>query len=182
MRQRFVHATVTVIGILVAVTCVAAPAGERGTPESLTAGVSVVGLGEPLLAGEAEAYLESALKREGLRLVDERGLPEADAALGDRSGPLTRELLEAVKVRADRLILVRAEYLGGRSLQVDERSDVANQARLTVTLIDLSADGSPESLVNERVEYTSLTAADAIQRVLRPCLPELLRLLGKGPR
>jgi hypothetical protein len=182
MRQRFVHAILTYLGILVIATCLTATAGEGNKPSAPGPGVLVVGLGEPLLAGEAEAFLEGALKREGLRLVDERGLPEADAALGDRSGPLTRELLEAVKPEADTLVLVRAEYLGGRPLQVDERSDQANQARLTVTLISLSASGSPVSLVNERVEYTSLTAADAVQRVLHPCLPELLKLLGKGPR
>lgn len=146
------------------------------------AAVVVVGLGEPLLVGEAEAVVEAALATAGARLVDERGLPEADTALGDRQVPFSRELVEALRPAAAFLVLVRAEYLGGRELAVAGGSDVAHQARLTLTLVDLSGEGEPpQSILNERVEYTTLSVADAVRRSLQPGLPALVRRLGLDP-
>ncbi len=141
--------------------------------------VVVIGLGEPLLAGEAEALLEECLADTAVRLVDERGIPHADMALGDRQGPLTQELVDRLKGVADFLVLARVEYLGGRPLQVEGASDVAHQGRITVTLVSLGNDEEPpRSLLNQRVEYSHLGVTEALRPVLRSCRPELLRSLG----
>jgi hypothetical protein len=149
-----------------------AAAGEGPT-------VVVIGFGEPLLAGEAEALLEESLADTAVRLVDERGIPHADMALGDRQGPLTQELVDGLKGVADFLVLARVEYLGGRPLQVEGAADVAHQGRITVTLVSLGNDEEPpRSLLNQRVEYSHLGVTEALRPVLRSCRPELLRSLG----
>jgi hypothetical protein len=154
-----------------------APLGTAGGEEGPL--VVVIGLGEPLLAGEAEALVEEGLVDTAVRLVDERGIPDADMALGDRRGPLNRELLEGLRQYAELLVLVRADYLGGRPLQVEHGSDVAHQGRITVTLVNLDDDDeAPRSLLNERVEYTHLSVTEALRPVLRSCRPDLLRSLG----
>ena len=141
--------------------------------------VVVIGLGEPLLAGEAEALLEEGLADTPVRLVDERGIPEADMALGDRQGPLTPDLIAGLKEVAEFLVLVRVEYLGGRPLEFGHRSDVAHQGRVTVTLVNLGDDDQPpRSLLNQRVEYSHLGVTEALRPVLRSCRPALLSGLG----
>jgi hypothetical protein len=158
---------------LIAVTCsVVVKADEPA------ASVVVVGIGEPLLAGEAESFLEDALEKAGVPVIDERGVPEADIALGDRQGPLTRELIEALRPLASYLVLIRAEYLGERPLEGGERFDVAHQARLTVTLIPLASEAAPSSLLNTRIEYAHLTVAQWVEKAVRPVVPELLGVMA----
>lgn len=141
--------------------------------------VVVVAFGEPLLAGEAEALLEEGLADSPVRLVDERGLPQADMALGERQGPLTQDLIDGLKDHADFMVLVRVDYLGGRPLQFEGGSDVAHQGRVTVTLVSLrNGDEPPRSLLNQRVEYSHLGVTETLRPVLRSCRPELLRSLG----
>jgi len=99
--------------------------------------------------------------------------------LGDRQGPLTPDLVAGLKAHADFLVLVRAEYLGGRPLQFEGGSEVAHQGRVTVTLVNLRDDGEPpRSLLNQRLEYSHLGVTEALRPVLRSCRPELLRSLG----
>lgn len=169
MSHRAVAAGLLVLGVI----ALASAAADEGPA------VVVVALGEPLLAGEAEALLEESLAETPVRLVDERGLPLADMAIGDRQVPLTQDLIAGLEAHADYLVLARVEYLGGRPLQVEGGSDVAHQGRVTVTLVNLrNNEEPPRSLLNQRVEYTQLGVTEALRPVLRTCRPELLRSLG----
>jgi hypothetical protein len=138
----------------------------------------VLGLGETLIAGEAEAFVESALAEAGIALVDERGLLQVEEMLGDRTAPLSTAVLEALRPHANTMVLIRAEYLGERPLYYLRQRDAAYQSRLFVTVIDLSSNQPGESVVNKKVEYTQISATDVAERTLRPKMRKLIEALG----
>jgi hypothetical protein len=125
-------------------------------------GVAVVAVGERLLAGEAESFIEGALAEAGVRVVAEPGLAGGG---GDVSA-----LADALRPHAHFLVLVDAEYLGERQLQYMGRYDTAYQARLQVRAVDLQSNTAVGGTFNERVEYTQLSVGRVVEEKLRPHL------------
>ncbi len=153
-------------------------AASRPAPQPT--GVVVVALGEPLLAGEAAAQLESAFRADGVKLVDENAIPAAAAMLGGGAEPPTDRLVAALERHARILVVVRAEYLGSRQLRYLGRADEAFQSRLTITPINLAGGESPDSGWNDRIEYTHATVTKKVDDALRPLKRRLaLRLAGR---
>ena len=149
-------------------------------PAPRPTGVVVVAIGEPLLAGEAAAQLESALAADGVKLVDENAIPSAAAMLGGGAEPPTDRLVAALEPYARILVVVRAEYLGSRQLQYLGRADEALQSRLTITSINLAGGESPDAGWNERIEYTHATVTKKVDDALRPLKRRLaLRLAAR---
>ena len=95
----------------------------------------VVGFGEPLLAGEAERFVERSLGDAGVLLVDEKAIPEVAQALDNGAGPA--DLAQAFSGRIHYLVTVRAEFVGERQLQYMGRYETALQSRLQVRTLDL---------------------------------------------
>jgi hypothetical protein len=163
------HRLVAAIVVVVALVPVLSSAQDATRPT-----VVVVGLGEQLLAGEAEAQLERTLTERQLTVIDERGLPEVQLALGDRLGPLQPAAVEALRPHADVLVLVTADYLGNRGLLYLNRYDEAYQARLTVTAVPLFGTRPPTPILNTRVEYTVERLESAAAAALRPATATLV--------
>ena len=141
-------------------------------------GTVVIAFGEPLFAGEAEAFLERVLARAGVKLVDEHGLPEAVELMERGEAPRQGEVRAALAPYARNLVLVRVEYLGERPLQYMGQADVAFQARCTVVPVDLwqaKALADPETV---RVEYTHLSAERVAANRLRPSARRVLAALA----
>jgi|GEM_PF-589202 len=145
------------------------PSASRQTKPPVAApppqGVAVVAVGERLLAGEAESFIEGALAQAGVRVVAEQGLAGGD---GD-----PRALAEALRPHAHYLILVDAEFLGERQLQYMGRYDTAYQARLQVRAFDLQSNTPVGGTLNERVEYTQLSVGRVVEEKLRPHLRKI---------
>jgi len=149
-------------------------------PAPRPTGVVVVAVGEPLLAGEAAAQLEAALRAKGVKVVDENAIPGAARMLGGGAEPPTDRLMAALEPHARVLVLVRAEFLGSRPLYYMGRPDEAFQSRLTITPIDLQGGEAPEAGWNDRIEYTHATVTRKVEDALRPLKRRLaLRLAGR---
>ena len=112
------HISWLAVALLLGSMCGTAAAATQDGPT-----VVVIGLGEQLLVGEVEAQLEQALTARGFQVIDERGLPEVQLALGDRTGPLRPEAVAALAPHADMLVLAVADYLGNRGLMYLRRYD-----------------------------------------------------------
>jgi hypothetical protein len=146
--------------------------GGRPGPEVLPVvppklGVAVVAVGEPLLASEAEAYLEAALARVNAIVIDENTLPSVGRLLGGEQGPPRGAVREALRPHASHLILVRAEYLGDRPLRHIGGGDVAYQARLGAVALDLGSGRMLGQAFSRRVEYTHLTVERVVSENMR---------------
>jgi serine/threonine-protein kinase len=140
---------------------------EKQPPPPQPEGTVVIAFGEPLLAGEAEAFFERAFNRAGILLVDEHGLPTTAGLFSSEGAPTPGEVREALRPYARNLVMIRVEYLGERPLQYMGQTDLAFQARIAVVPIDLQrarALAPPDVL---RVEYTHLNAQRVVERRLR---------------
>jgi serine/threonine-protein kinase len=160
----------------------AAAAGDRRTsadrrdpqpqrPVPAPDGAAVVSVGETLLAGEVAAYLQSALDRRGIRVVDASSIPAVSEVLAGEQPVVRGALRSELRSHARHLVIARAEYLGERPLQYMGRSEVAFQARLSVAILDLDDGRVIGKPLRRRVEYTHLNvervAAEALRRWTR---------------
>ena len=159
----------------------AAPAPPRdrapaptATPEPAVAadGTVVIAVGEPLLAAEAERFVERGLEAAGETVVDERGIggftPPATV-------PLDREALLPLRAHARHLVVIRAEVVGQRELSFMGRSDVATRAEVAVSVVDLASQQRVGPPLMAEVEYTRLTLERSVAKELRPRMARILQ-------
>lgn len=138
------------------------PPASEGTPGS----IAVVAVGEPLMAGHIEEYLEERLGAYGHGLVDEKGTAEGLALFQGNRDPSIESVIDLMRPLAERLVLVEVEYLGDRPLGYLGRADVAYRSRVSIRALDLASGGAVGIPVEEEVEYTSLNATRAARKTL----------------
>ena len=138
-----------------------------------------MGLGERLLAGEAESFIENALTRGGALLVDESIIPELADALRSGSQPGMRYILSALQPHARYVIVVHAEYLGDRELFYMGRRDVAHESRLTVRPFDLQSGSAVGPGLDEKLEYTQLNVQKVVASTIRPRIRAVIGQAGR---
>jgi len=141
-------------------------------------GTVVIAVGEPVLAGEAETFIETALARAGIPLVDEHGVPALAALIGSGTVPEPGEVRRLLTPFASQLILIRVEHLGERPLVYMGQRDVAYQARLVIVPIDIQDGAVLAQPVRIRTEYTHLNAQRVAERELRRPAYRLSQLLA----
>jgi serine/threonine-protein kinase len=150
---------------------------RQAPPPPPVRGTVVVGIGEQLLAGEAEAFVERALGRSGVEVIDERSIPAVmDLA---QSGADQRTLMRAMRPHARHLVVINAEYLGDRPLRYMGRVEPAHQSRLTVSAFDLVEGRAVSKTWDEKMEYTQLTVERVVEERLRPGTRKLSRALAE---
>jgi hypothetical protein len=152
---------------------------QQPPPETVppAEGTVVIAVGEPLLAGEAEAFVEDALARAGVLLVDEAGIPGIDGLISgaeERRPGLAQELLRPY---ARNLVMVRVEYLGERPLMYMGQRDVAFQARVSLVPIEVATGRPLEQPTRFRVEYTHLSAGRVVEKEFRQPVARIVPLL-----
>jgi len=149
------------------------PASAVPAPE----GTVVIVVGDPLLAGEAETYMEDAFARAGIPLVDEGSIPGISALIGSGEVPRPGEVHTMLKPYVRHLVIVRVEYLGERPLVYMGQRDVAFQARVSVVPIDVQTGGALETPTRFRVEYTHLNAQRVVEKEFRRPTFRVIELL-----
>lgn len=146
----------------VAATTASSPAAAAGGPGS----IAVVALGERLMAGHVEGYLEERLRAYGHTLVDEKATAGGLTLFQGDEDPSIENVLDLLRPHAERLVLVEVEYLGDRSLTYLGRGDVAYRSRVSIRALDLASGGPVGDAVEEEVEYTELNATRAARKAL----------------
>jgi serine/threonine-protein kinase len=153
-----------------------APPAEAAPPPP--EGTAVIVVGEQLLAGEAEAYVEAALAGAGIPLVDEVAVPGLPSALAEGDAGRRGDVQAVLAPYAKHLVMVRIEYLGERPLVYMGQRDVAFQARVTMVPIEV-ATGTPllQPPIRFRVEYTHLNAQRVVEDTFRQPTYQIMQLL-----
>ncbi len=136
---------------------------------SQATGVVVIAMGENLLGGAAEAFVEKTLAEKGIQVVDERGIIDISGLVGRQDANLG-EVVDAMSPYAHFLVFLRAEYLGDRQLNVLGRYDVEYQARLHTHYFDLRSRTPAKPGHSEQLGYTSLNVERNVEKYLRPQL------------
>ena len=150
----------------------------RAVPPAPPSGVAVIAYGEPLFAGEGEQYLERRLAKAGVKLVDEKTLPGMMDLVGSDHLPTT-DVLRRLSGVAGRVILLRVEYLGDRTLRYMGRSEPAYQSRLTLLCVDPATGKAVAPSWTEKVEYTRVQTSRVAEKSLREPVSNLVGLLEK---
>ncbi len=141
-------------------------------------GTVVIAVGEQLLAGEAEAFVEAGLARAGIALIDENTVPGLATLIGSGEVPRPGEVQAMLRPYARNLVMVRIEYLGERPLTYMGQRDVAFQARVTVVPIDVQSGSAIEAPTRFRVEYTHLNVERVVEKEFRRPTYRVVQLLG----
>ena len=146
-------------------------------PMPAPTGTIVISVGEAVFAGEAEAFMEEALSRAGIPLVDEFSIPgAADLLAGDTSRE-PGEIHRLLRPYARNAVIVRVEYLGERPLVYMGQQDVAFQARVSVVTIDVQGGRPLSQPIKFKVEYTQLSAQRVAESKLRAPARRVVRLI-----
>jgi serine/threonine-protein kinase len=142
---------------------------QRPPPAALPLpeGTVVIAVGDQLLAGAAETYMEDAFARAGIPLVDEGSIPGISGLIGSGEMPRPGEIQAMLKPYVRNLVMVRIEYLGERPLMYMGQRDVAFQAQVTVVAIDVQNGGAVDPPARFRVEYTHLNADRVVEKEFR---------------
>ncbi len=164
----------------------ARPAGEAASGPALQEqptspppeGTAVIAVGDPLLAGEAEAFIEAALARAGVPLIDEAGVPGLEALISGAEERRPGDAHSLLQPYARHLVMVRVEYLGERPLVYMGQRDVAFQARVTLVPIDVGSGTPIEQPTRVRLEYTHLNAQRVVEKELRQPTSRIVQLLA----
>ena len=139
----------------------------------------VIAVGEQLLAGEAEAFVEAGLAKAGIQLIDENTVPGLAALIGSGEVPRPGEVHAMLRPFARNLVMVRIEYLGERPLTYMGQRDVAFQARVTVVPIDVQSGSPIEAPTRFRVEYTHLNVERVVEKEFRRPTYRVVQLLSE---
>jgi len=151
-------------------------------PTPLPEGTIVIAVGDPLFAGEAEIYMEEALARAGIQLVDENGIPGAADLIAGADDREPSEMHRILSPYARNVVMIRLDYLGERPLMYMGQRDIAFQARVTVVPIDLHGTGPLAQPMRTRVEYTHLSAQRVVEEKLRAPTHRVVQVLSATSR
>lgn len=136
-------------------------------PTPLPEGTIVIAIGDPLFAGEAEIFMESALVRAGINVVDENSIPGAADLIAQAGDREPGEMHRILRPYARNAVMVRVDYLGERPLMYMGQRDLAFQARVTVVPIDLHGRQPLAQPIRTKVEYTHISAPRVAEEKLR---------------
>ena len=146
-------------------------------PMPVPTGTVVIALGETVFAGEAEVFMEEALSRAGIPLVDEFSIPGAADFLAGDTPREPGEVHRLLRPYARNAVIVRVEYLGERPLVYMGQQDVAFQARVSVVVIDVQGGRPLSQPIKFKVEYTQLSAQRVAENRLRAPVRRVVRLI-----
>jgi serine/threonine-protein kinase len=146
-------------------------------PMPAPTGTIVIALGEPVFAGEAGAFVEEALLRAGIQLVDEFSIPGAADLLAGDTPREPGEIHRLLRPYARNVVIVRVEYLGERPLFYMGQQDVAFQARVSVVAIDVQGGRPLSQPIKFKVEYTQLSAQRVAENKLRAPVRRIVKLI-----
>jgi serine/threonine-protein kinase len=142
-------------------------------------GTVVIAVGETLFAGEAETFMESALTRAGIELVDEYSIPGVSDIIAGDAARAPGDVHRLLRPYARSAVMIRVEYLGERPLMYMGQRDIAYQARVSVVPIDLYGRAPVANPTKLRVEYTQLNAQRVAEEKLRAPAQRMVELIKK---
>jgi hypothetical protein len=140
----------------------------------------VIAVGEPMLAGAAEAAMESQLARHGIDLYDEGGILELRDS-GGASSLAPSALLAIVGERGvDVLVLIDIEALRDRELRALGRYSLATTSRVRVDAFLAAAGDGIGRGWSEQVEYAEANAERQADSVVGRVSTEVAEAIAAG--
>jgi len=153
-----------------------APVQAVPPPAQMGHGVALVSLGDPLLGGHVETFVQNALNKRGLDVFNGASIPGVmDSFSGDASGSNPVDLL---RPHARWLVVLQSEYIGDRELQYMGRWELEYQGRISVEAFDLRQGNRVGQNIRCSLGYTQLSVERKVSEVLRSKFRPIAQLIG----
>jgi serine/threonine-protein kinase len=125
----------------------------------LNKGVVVIAFGDPAIANPVEKIIESQLKQQGVKVMNEQFIPGMRQLVNN--GLDLAELKNLIEKNGGQaMVIANVNYVGSQQLQYAGRSSELVNAQLDVDAYDIKSGDSIGNGFGTKINYTSLNATD----------------------
>lgn len=125
----------------------------------LNKGVVVIAFGDPAIANPVEKILESELKQQGVKVMNEQFIPGMRQLMNN--GLDLAELKNLIEKNGGQaMIIANVNYVGSQQLQYAGRSSELINAQIDIDAYDIRTGDSIGIGYGTKINYTSLNATD----------------------
>jgi serine/threonine protein kinase len=125
----------------------------------LNKGVVVIAFGDPAIANPVEKIIESQLKQQGVKVMNEQFIPGMRQLVSN--GLDLAELKNLIEKNGGQaMVIANVNYVGSQQLQYAGRSSELVNAQLDVDTYDIKSGDSIGNGFGTKINYTSINATD----------------------
>ena len=125
----------------------------------LNKGVVVIAFGDPAIANPVEKILESELKQQGVKVMNEQFIPGMRQLMSN--GLDLAELKNLIERNGGQaMVIASINYVGSQQLQYAGRSSELINAQIDIDTYDIKSGDSIGKGYGTKINYTSLNATD----------------------
>lgn len=125
----------------------------------LNKGVVVIAFGDPAIANPVEKILESELKSQGVKVMNEQFIPGMRQLMNN--GLDLAELKNLIEKNGGQaMVIANVNYVGSQQLQYAGRSSELINAQIDIDAYDIRTGDSIGNGYGTKISYTSLNATD----------------------
>jgi serine/threonine-protein kinase len=128
-------------------------------PVVLNKGVVVIAFGDPAIANPVEKIIESQLKQQGIKVMNEQFIPGMKQLVNNGLDLAELKIL-IEKNGGQAMVIANVNYVGSQQLQYAGRSSELINAQLDVDAYDIKSGDSIGNGFGSKINYTSLNATD----------------------
>lgn len=142
----------------------------------LNKGVVVIAFGDPAIANPVEKILESQLKQQGIKVMNEQFIPGMRQLVNN--GLDLAELKNLIQRNGGQaMVIANVNYVGSQQLQYAGRSSELINAQIDIDTYDIRSGDSIGDGFGTKINYTSLNATDQASDAVMPFADQLTHAL-----
>ena len=148
-------------------------------PVILNKGVAVIAFGDPAIANPVEKIIESQLKQQGIKVMNEQFISGMRQVLDN--GMDLAEIKKLIKKNGGQaMVIANVNYVGSQELQYAGRVSELISAQLDVDSYDIKTGDSIGEGFGSKINYTSLNATDQAADAVMQFTDKLSKNLKKN--
>lgn len=148
-------------------------------PVILNKGVAVIAFGDPAIANPVEKIIESQLKQQGIKVMNEQFISGMKQVLDN--GMDLAEIKKLIKKNGGQaMVIANVNYVGSQELQYAGRVSELISAQLDVDSYDIKTGDSIGEGFGSKINYTSLNATDQAADAVMQFTDKLSKNLKKS--
>jgi serine/threonine protein kinase len=125
----------------------------------LNKGVVVIAFGDPAIANPVEKIIESELKQQGIKVMNEQFIPGMRQLVNNGLDLAELKIL-IEKNGGQAMVIANVNYVGSQQLQYAGRSSELVNAQLDIDTYDIKSGDSIGNGFGTKINYTSINATD----------------------
>lgn len=142
----------------------------------LNKGVVVIAFGDPAIANPVEKILESQLKQQGIKVMNEQFISGMRQVVNN--GLDLAELKNLIQKNGGQaMVIANVNYVGSQQLQYAGRSSELINAQIDIDTYDIKSGDSIGNGFGTKISYTSLNATDQASDAVMQFADQLTRTL-----